>query len=157
MIVSGRNATRAALQCAADNTRLFRATYAIAHGRFALEHLTACLADGGDRLPDILIADSEMTGLRVTQFVRGIRQMTPLRRMFVAVLAPHAPPADLDAFESAGADFVIRGGEPLSHPSRLFRSLVYRQIAKTDPPEFAALNLSCGTLGGCGLDVPMIL
>lgn len=126
----------------------------MADARFALEHLADAEDKPGGRLPDILIADCEIAGLRVTQLLREIRQAGPMGRMFVAVFAPKAPAADLDAIESAGADLVIRGVQPLAKPAQLFRALVYRHAAKSDPTALVALNLACGTLGGCGLDVP---
>lgn len=156
LIVSANKDTRAALHTAAVNTGLFRSVQVMADARFALERL----ADGGDptggRLPDILVADREMAGLRVTQLLRQIRQAGPMGRMFVAVFAPKASPSDLDAIESAGSDFIIRGVQPLAKPTQLFRTLVYRHAAKSDPVALVALNVACGTLGGCGLDVPAI-
>lgn len=156
MIVSANDERRSALQNGARDSQLFAATRVMADGRFALEHLWDCMHDAKKAVPDVIFADISMSGLSATQLVREIRQYQPIRDVFVAVCAPAAGPRELDELESAGTDFVIRAADPLVGVPRLMRNIVYRCSAKADPVHLNATKLSCGSLSGCGLDVPTI-
>lgn len=134
LIVGGEKA-RPLLEQAADDSDLFWSIRSMADGRFALEHIWACLGKSTRRgLPDIVITDVQVSGLNGIQLTRELRRHEEISPMYVAVLASSPTPEDQDAAETAGCDYFIRRPDTLETLAAALKSIAQACQAKATVP-----------------------
>jgi CheY-like chemotaxis protein len=108
LIVEADPKVRRQLEEAATKSERFWSVEAMSDGRFALEHLWACLENPAKIAPDIVIANTQLPGLTGAQLTRELRRYEELRQTFVAILSGSGGAIEQDAAENAGCDFFLR-------------------------------------------------
>ena len=135
LIVHADEELRSRFESAAAATDRFWSIRCMADGRFALEHMWACVENGDADVPDIIITDLLVEGLNGVQLTRELRRFEELREIFVALIVSSGGALEQDAAESAGCDYYLRQPETASDLADVLHAIANRCALKASVPE----------------------
>lgn len=129
LLVIEDEVARSVLEAAAEDSDMFGAIACAEDAHDALAHIW----EGVQRqcLPDVVVADMDMTGCNGTQLTCELRRHDETRAVYIALIAQATNELGRAAAETAGADCFGAYSASIREMSEVMREIARRSIAES--------------------------